>query len=211
MLCALLVLGGCQAPGPAPAPLPAKKPVVVASAKVIPATEAQLLAGRVVKSGDHQGRPFLVIDKADARLYVVEADGRLRASSAVLLGSALGDESVPGIGERLIAEILPSERTTPAGRFVGERGRNHDGEALIWLDYDAAVSIHRLRPSHPAERRPARLASPESSDNRITYGCVNVPVAFFLEVVKPIFAVDNAMIYVLPERTEQPELTMGTE
>jgi len=85
----------------------------------------------------------------------------------VLLGLARGDDSVPGIGERKIAEILPFERTTPAGRFVGERGRNASGEDIVWVDYDAAVSMHRVRATNPKERRLERLASPTPADNRI--------------------------------------------
>jgi hypothetical protein len=63
----------------------------------------------------------------------------------VLLGLARGDVSVPGIGERKISDINPHERTTPAGRFISEPGRNLSGEDIVWVDYDAAVSMHRVR------------------------------------------------------------------
>ena len=55
---------------------------------------------------------------------VFDGDARLIGSSPVLLGGTPGDDSVPGIGTRPIAQVLPQERTTPAGRFVAERGRN---------------------------------------------------------------------------------------
>jgi hypothetical protein len=63
-----------------------------------------------------------------------------------------------------------AERTTPAGRFASEPGVNIHGEAIIWVDYDAAIAIHRLRPSPPAERRPQRLASASALDKRISLG-----------------------------------------
>jgi hypothetical protein len=40
---------------------------------------------------------------------------------------------------------------------------------------------------------------PRSQDKRISYGCINLPVAFYEEQVKPIFANQRAVVYVLPE------------
>jgi len=169
---------------------------IVASAMSL---EARQLVDWIVLTGDHGGAPFIVVDKKRASVLVFEADARLLAQSAVLLGSALGDHSVPGIGTRPMDRILPSERTTPAGRFVAERGRNTQGEDVVWVDYDAAVSMHRVRTAHPAEQRAHRLATPDIGDNRISYGCINVPVAFFDHVIRPIFALRTAMVYVLPD------------
>ena len=131
--------------------------------------------------------------------YVFDIAGGLRGASPVLLGSAVGDDGVPGIGSRPIPQILPQERTTPAGRFIGERGRNMAGEEIVWVDYDAAVSIHRVRATNPEERRLERLATPSPDDNRISYGCINVPVAFFEKFIAPAFETQRAVIYVLPE------------
>ena len=55
----------------------------------------------------------------------------------------------------------------------------------MWVDYDAAVSMHRVITSNPAERRLQRLASPTPKDNRISYGCINLPAAFFDKVLSP--------------------------
>ena len=162
--------------------------------------DVRTLADSVAGSADHGERPFYIIDKQNARLHVFDADARLVATSPVLLGAARGDDSVPGIGDRKMSEILPHERTTPAGRFVGERGRNHTGETIVWIDYDAAVSMHRVRAHVRHERRLERLASATSDDNRISYGCINVPAAFFDAHVWPVFGDGRkAMIYVLPE------------
>jgi hypothetical protein len=51
----------------------------------------------------------------------------------------------------------------------------------------------------PAERRAQRLQSDTTDDNRISYGCINVPVAFFDHVVHPAFAGTSGVVYVLPE------------
>ena len=95
--------------------------------------------------------------------------------------------------------VLPEERTTPAGRFVGELGRNAHSEDVVWVDYDAAVSIHRVLTANPTERRLERLATPAVDDNRISYGCINVPVDFYEAKVRPVFAGRPAVIYILPE------------
>lgn len=150
-------------------------------------------------TGNHQGLPFAIIDKKAAMLHVFEASGRLTGSSPVLLGLALGDDSAPDIGTRKLADIRPAERTTPAGRFVSEPGRNLQGEDIVWIDYDAAVSMHRVRTSNKADRRLQRLATPTAADNRISYGCVNVPAAFYDARIKPVFGLQPAVVYVLPE------------
>lgn len=148
---------------------------------------------------NNYGLPFAIIDKKAAMLHVFDGAGSLRGSSPVLLGLAPGDESVAGIGERKMADIRPAERTTPAGRFVSEPGRNLEGEDIVWIDYDAAVSMHRVRTGNRADRRLQRLATATPADNRISYGCVNVPAAFYDALIKPVFGATPAVVYVLPE------------
>jgi len=148
---------------------------------------------------NHHGQPFAIIDKKAAMLHVFDAAGNPVGSSPVLLGLAVGDDSAPGIGTRKLSDIGPAERTTPAGRFVSEPGRNLQGEDIVWIDYDAAVSMHRVRASNKADRRLERLATPTAADNRISYGCVNVPAAFYDARIKPVFGLQPAVVYVLPE------------
>jgi hypothetical protein len=161
--------------------------------------EAQTIATWAVARRDTQGLPFLIVDKRRATVSAFDAAGRLLGSAPALLGLARGDESVPGIGERKIADIRPHERTTPAGRFAAELGTNTGGEDILWVDYDAAVSMHRVRPVKASEKRLERLASASPADNRISYGCINIPAAFYDRVVKPLFVPKNGIVYVLPE------------
>jgi hypothetical protein len=175
-----------------------------AAAPTAPAPHAHgdvaAVARWVSQSNDNRDAPFLIVDKRNARLFVFAAGGNVVDSAPVLLGLAHGDESVPGIGTRDLADIAPEQRTTPAGRFIGEGGRNLRGENVVWVDYDAGVSMHRVLTSNPVERRLERLATPTIADNRISYGCINVPAAFFDRNVAPMFAGGRrAMIYVLPD------------
>ena len=70
---------------------------------------------------------------------------------------------------------------------------------MIWVDYDAAVSMHAVRPIVASEHRLERMKSPDPAQHRISYGCINLPKAFFTDVAWPRFSVDGGMIYVLPE------------
>ena len=157
------------------------------------------MADWVVDSGDNLSMPFVIVDKRDAKVFVFYADGRLRGAAPALLGTARGDDSVPGIGDRELSKIRPEERTTPAGRFVAVLDRNLRGEDILWVDYDAAISMHRVHTNKPEERRAQRLASPTPLDNRISYGCINVPAKFYENVVHRAFAGTNGIVYVLPE------------
>jgi hypothetical protein len=157
------------------------------------------IADWVVDSGDNRGLPFVIIDKTDARIFVFDPGGWIRGAAPALLGLARGDDTVPGIGDRELSSIRPDERTTPAGRFVAQRGMSTRGVDVVWVDYDSGVSLHRVITSNPRERRLERLATPTPADNRISYGCINVPVAFYDEVVNPSFNGTAGIVYVLPE------------
>lgn len=160
----------------------------------------------VVLSGDNGGLPFMIIDKKEAKVFLFKADGQLAATTPALLGSALGDDSVPGIGERKLSSIRPEERTTPAGRFVASLGRNLSGVDILWVDYAGAVSLHRVVKGKPAERRQERLKTPTPLDNRISYGCINVPVRFYEDSVRPAFSATNGIVYILPETRSWQEV-----
>jgi len=168
--------------------------------------EARDVADWVVDSGDNLNMPFVIVDKTDAKVFVFFADGRLRGAAPALLGLARGDDSVPGIGERKLSSIRPDERTTPAGRFVAALDRNLHGEEVLWVDYDDAISLHRVITTNPKERRAQRLATPTPLDNRISYGCINVPAKFYKNVVSPAFSGTNGIVYVLPETRSAQEV-----
>ncbi len=165
-----------------------------------PSADARYVAQWVLASADSAGKPFLIVDKKAARLFVFQADGRLLAANPVLLGAQPGDHSVPGVGERAQAgAVAPEDRTTPAGRFVTQPGRNLEGEHVLWIDYAAALAIHRLRPGRAHQVRAARLENSAPQDRRVSLGCIVVPVAFYLDVLEPLLGRRQGVVYVLPE------------
>jgi hypothetical protein len=162
--------------------------------------DAEELRAWVQRSHDHQRMPFAIVDKRHARLHVFDAAGRLAGSSAVLLGATVGDHIVPGVGERAQrGTVRWDERTTPAGRFVSTPGENISGEHVVWVDYDSAFAIHRLRPGRTFKSRELRLASPVLADKRVSAGCVVVPVPFYEQVVQRVLGSGASVVYVMPE------------
>jgi hypothetical protein len=171
--------------------------------------DARLVADWVTASQDNRRLPFVILDKREAMVFVFDAQGRVIDASPVLLGAAVGDDSVDGIGQRPMEQVQPEERTTPAGRFVSQPGKNAAGEDVVWVDYGAAVSMHRVRLVDPKERRLERLASPDPAQRRISYGCINVPAVFFDAVIWPVMSAARGVVYVLPETRPAREVFAG--
>jgi len=161
--------------------------------------DARYVAEWALQSNDNQHRPFAVVDKKAARIYVFDAEGRLLGAANALLGQAPGDHSVPGVADGDVNRIPLADRTTPAGRFASEPGRNLSGEAIVWFDYNAALAIHRVRPGASQVQRLERLASGTPSDNRASLGCVVVMPEFYDGVVQPTLGQHRGVVYVLPE------------
>ena len=180
--------------------------LVSAQAWAAPPAPKQALTGDaeqvlqwVVRSRDNEDLPFMIVDKRQAHLWVFDRAAHLQGDAPVLLGSARGDHSVPGIGDMPLSQIKPSDRTTPAGRFKAEVGKNLRGENVLWVDYDGGVSMHPVLTAEPGQRREERLATPTPADNRVSYGCINVPTAFHASVVLGAVKHGQGIVYVLPE------------
>jgi hypothetical protein len=161
--------------------------------------EARHIANWAVHSGDHKGLPFIILDKVEAKLFAFDERGKLIRATPVLLGMGKGDRFAPGVLEMDMYDTQPWQRITPAGRFEAEEDLNLSGERVLWVDYDSGIAIHRLTTRWTKQRRQERLASPSPADNRITYGCINVPVAFYDAIVSRHFGRNGGIVYVLPE------------
>jgi len=161
--------------------------------------DARRMAAWVMETGDHEGLPFIIVDKVGARVLAYDGDGRLLGGAAALLGIGRGDDSPAGIGSRPLSSIPQQERITPAGRFVASTGVNLSGKKILWIDYATALSLHPVVTAKASDRRLERLASVTTVDNRISYGCINVPAAFYKDVVGPLFGPTAGIVYILPE------------
>ena len=168
-------------------------------------TELQRVSAWIADSGDNRGMPYILIDKVNAQVFAFDARGRLQGEAPALLGMARGDRLLAPNGA-VMEEIGPQQRITPAGRFVSRLAIDSKGEELLVLDYDASISLHAVVKGTPEERRAERLGSATSKDNRISYGCINVPKDFYSSVVSPAFAHTRGVVYILPEMGTAAEL-----
>lgn len=176
----------------------------------VPASaEAHAMVNWILASNDHQDLPFAVVDKIYAHVFVFNNLGQFLGDAPVLLGLERGDDGIEGIGERALSSIRPEERITPSGRFMANLAHNLAGQEILWVSYEQSVSLHYLRNADPKERRPERLNSSTVLDNRISYGCINVPPAFWRDVVRLAFTNQQGVVYMLPEtRSIQSEFGM---
>lgn len=161
--------------------------------------DARETANWVIRSGDNEGRPFIIVDKKATKVFVFGGRGDLRGATMALLGLAVGDESAPGVGDRQLSQIRPEERTTPAGRFAASFGLNLAGQDILWIDYNSALALHRVLAAGTSQHRLERLAPRSALSRRITFGCINVPVKFYEEVVQAEFRGTVGVVYILPE------------
>lgn len=159
----------------------------------------------VVNSGDNHNLPFIIVDKVNAEVYAFDASGHLYEAAPALLGLGRGDFTAPGVGKIPLLQIPPAERTTPAGRFVSKIVLDSHGEEVLLLNYDIALTLHAVIEGTPEEHRAERLASTTPSDNRISFGCINVPKPFFKNVIQSKFSGTNSIVYILPEVVVEPE------
>jgi len=213
MIGILLALAGLALTVPASAPAakharpPATKPAKpapragdTAKIEVTQSAAATRVFDWIAASGDNGALPYIVIDKNNAALFLFDAKGQLLGKAPVLIGVAVGDEATPGIGSKKLAEIGPAEKTTPAGRFLARYGLAAGRQKVLWVDYATSVALHPIPTGYnPKERRRQRMASPTSDDNRITFGCINVPSTFYTKSVQPLFRKKGGYVYILPD------------
>jgi hypothetical protein len=161
--------------------------------------EVRKMADWVVDSGNNHGSSFVIVDKPQAEVFAFDAKGKILGEAPCLVGLQPGDDSAPGVGTMTLAQIGPTMRTTPAGRFVAALGHDLGKLDVLWVDYPDAISLHRVVNNVRAERRPERLASPIPLEHRISWGCINVPPKFFDKVIEPAFKGTSGIVYILPE------------
>jgi hypothetical protein len=169
-------------------------------------SEVRHIADWVMDSRDNLGMPFVIIDKVNAKVFVFDARGQLLGADAALLGMGRGDLSSAEIGGRKMSGIRPQDRNTPAGRFLVVLDHDIHGKEILLIDYAASIALHPIVKGTPAENRAQRMQTETAQDNRISYGCINVPVKFYEKIISPVFTRKNGFVYILPETSKASEL-----
>jgi hypothetical protein len=164
------------------------------------------LASWVTAADDNGDLPFMIVDKLGARIFAFDARGRFLGSAPVLVGLARGDDSAPGIGDLKLAQISVDQRTTPAGRFVARFGAAEGHGTVLWVDPRDGIALHPVMSVSASEHRLQRIESSDPKQHRISYGCINVPATFYDDVVLPVLAGGDAVVYVLPDTKDVDEV-----
>ena len=161
--------------------------------------EVQATAQWIASSKDNVKLPFIIVDKTNAQVYAFTPYAQLKATAPILLGAGVGDKVLVSPDAPMSA-IPPQKRITPAGRYVSKLAIDpHANHVILSIDPHNLISLHIVAPGTPAQRRAERLASVTSSDNRVSFGCINVPPGFFNTVVDPDFRPGQGIVYILPE------------
>ena len=201
------------APPPPPPPIPlefsgiqTEAPVPTSLDRLQSASPEVLATAQwVAASKDNSGLPFIVVDKVNARVYAFNPLAQLKATAPVLLGMGVGDKALVSQDAPMSA-ITPDKRITPAGRYLSYLVTDVHGKEILNIDAKNLISMHIVAKGTPAQRRAERLASVTTDDNRISFGCINVPPAFFTTVVDPDFKPARGIVYILPEKTTAAQL-----
>jgi hypothetical protein len=200
-------------PPPPPPPVPLEftgiqtaDPLPVSLDRIKSASpEVQMTAEWIAASKDNGGMPFYLVDKVNAQVYAFTPAAQLKATAPILLGMGQGDVAlVPQ--DAPMSAMPPAKRITPAGRYPSKLVIDPHGKVVLMIDGPNLISMHIVAKGTPAQRRAERLASVGSDDNRISFGCINVPPKFFTDVVDPDFRRARGIVYVLPEKTTAAQL-----
>jgi hypothetical protein len=191
-----LEFSGIQTAAPVQAPLDR---LLSASADVLDTVQW------VAASKDNAGLPFVVVDKVNARAYAFTPFAQLKATAPVLLGGGVGDMVLVSPDAPMSA-IPEHKRITPAGRYPSRLVIDNHGKTVLLIDGPNLITMHIVAKGTPVQRRAERLASTTSDDNRVSFGCINVPPAFFTSVLDPDFRPRQGIVYVLPEKTTPAQL-----
>jgi hypothetical protein len=181
------------------APRAAKADIIASEPEPARSVAATRVVDWIAATGDNRSLPYIVIDKNSAHAFLFNAKGKSLADAPVLIGIAVGDEATPGVGKKTLAEIGPAEKTTPAGRFLAKFGYATGRQKILWVDYTTSVALHPIPSGNSKERRRKRMLSPAIDDNRITFGCINVPLTFYNKGVRPLFLRKGGYVYVMPD------------
>jgi len=175
------------------------------------AAEAMSPAARAVYERfmlNNTGVPFIIADKPSGQVFLFKANGELIEFAPALFGKAKGDVLPHLVGQKLTAEeinaTLDSEKITPAGEFTAVLRRGRDFP--LQLNFQDAqgnvgvMAIHQVYTGNIKERRLERLASADVTDNKVSYGCINVGVDTWNNYIVPNYS-KGARVGVVPDET----------
>lgn len=163
--------------------------------------EASNTINWVKASHDNNGKIFVVADKNEGKIHIVDNNGKVLDTQNAIFGRNKSNDNVAN--------------STPSGRFKLQKAlttkaadkRVFGDDVLTLTDTvtgnnitksdGGVIAMHRLW--NKPERVKA-INSATASDNYMSAGCINVPTAFYNSAVDSL---DGAMVYILDNKDVQ--------
>nr|DAN34039.1 MAG TPA: hypothetical protein [Caudoviricetes sp.]DAN51512.1 MAG TPA: hypothetical protein [Caudoviricetes sp.] len=160
--------------------------------------EASNTINWVKASHDNNGKIFVVADKNEGKIHIVDNNGKVLDTQNAIFGRNKSNDNVAN--------------STPSGRFKLQKAlttkaadkRVFGDDVLTLTDTvtgnnitksdGGVIAMHRLW--NKSERVKA-INSATASDNYMSAGCINVPTAFYNSAVDSL---DGAMVYILDNK-----------
>lgn len=160
--------------------------------------EASNTINWVKASHDNNGKIFVVADKNEGKIHIVDNNGKVLDTQNAIFGRNKSNDNV--------------SNSTPSGRFKLQKAlttkaadkRVFGDDVLTLTDTvtgnnitksdGGVIAMHRLW--NKLERVKA-INSATASDNYMSAGCINVPTAFYNSAVDSL---DGAMVYILDNK-----------
>lgn len=170
--------------------------------------EASNTINWVKATHDNNGKVFVVADKNEGKIYVVDSNGKVLDTQNAIFGRNKSNDNVAN--------------STPSGRFKLQKAlttkasdkRVFGDDVLTLTDTvtgnnvtkkdGGVIAMHRLW--NKPERVKA-INSATASDNYMSAGCINVPTAFYNSAVDSL---DGAMVYILDNK-DAPKANNATK
>jgi len=155
----------------------------------------------------NETEPWLLTDKPNSRIYVIDEEGKEIADTTVCLGATKGE--MPNTAD-LEGNRYTETTTTPAGKHtlgteitISKEDSILYGGKVISIDgtyYAPNSTIAALHVVYPLELelREAAIRTPNPDDNRVSWGCINVPKAFWDKYIAP-YIHKGSTIYITPD------------
>lgn len=160
--------------------------------------EASNTINWVKATHDNNGKVFVVADKNEGKIHVVDSNGKVLDTQNAIFGRNKSNDNVAN--------------STPSGRFKLQKAlttkaadkRIFGSDVLTLTDTatgkditkadGGVIAMHRLW-NKPERVKAINSATP--SDNYMSAGCINVPTAFYNSAVDNL---DGAMVYILDNK-----------
>lgn len=170
---------------------------------------SEVVANWVRATDANRGKSFIVADKAAGQLHAFMADGTLIRSAPALYGESLADAMTPEQLAKPLDKMTRADKITPAGRWNVTLQDSPEYGWVLSFKGGNGLAIHSVYLGTPSENRLGRLSSKISSDNYVSWGCINVPAEFAHNVLKDNFTSKDHGLFILPIQTENTYKSFG--